>query len=183
MQEECISRIKEGIRFLDLHILAHTIAIEGLLELGIFRGGTVDEIRRSGASLVFFPHGLGHHVGLEVHDVSPEPLMAANYRGDEPHVLYSPIMLPPCTPSAPALKAGMVVTVEPGIYFSRLALDYTRSQDRCRFIDMTTVLRYMSVGGVRIEDDILVTKNGHENLTVASKGEEMLKIIQRGKKR
>jgi Xaa-Pro dipeptidase len=91
-------------------------------------------------------------------------------------------MLPPCTRSAPALKAGMVITVEPGIYFSRLALDYTRSQDLCRFIDMSIVLRYMSVGGVRIEDDILVTKNGYENLTVASKGEEMLKIIQRGKK-
>lgn len=74
----------------------------------------------------------------------------------------------------------MVVTVEPGIYFSRLALANARKLAFAKYINFDEAEKYIPIGGVRIEDDILVTSSGHENLTTAPKGEEMLEIIRRG---
>lgn len=75
----------------------------------------------------------------------------------------------------------MVVTVEPGIYFSRLALANVRKQPMlAQYIDLGVAEAYISVGGVRIEDDILVTGTGYENLTTAPKGEEVLEVIRGG---
>ncbi|KAJ9221349.1 hypothetical protein DTO271D3_8991 [Paecilomyces variotii] len=180
MQEECIKRIRKGVRFLDLHILAHVIAIEGLLDLGILKGGSTEEIRKCGVSRVFFPHGLGHHVGLEVHDVSEKSIMAASGEQEDDSVLVPPTSRSPCTFSAPTLEPGMIVTVEPGVYFSRLALQNAKQQPYAKYIDFNVAARYIPVGGVRIEDDILVTDGGYENLTTAPKGEKMLEIIRRG---
>jgi Xaa-Pro dipeptidase len=181
MQEECIKRIRRGTRFLSLHDLAHEIAIDGLLKLGVLKDGTHSEIRASGASKVFFPHGLGHHVGLEVHDVSESEITALHPSLDQSQygsVLNQAISRSPCTLSAPLLEEGMVVTVEPGIYFSSLALANARKQPHARYIDFDIADKYVPIGGVRIEDDILVTSNGYENLTTAPKGEEMLAIIR-----
>ncbi|BDD57294.1 hypothetical protein MAP00_002669 [Monascus purpureus] len=183
MQEECIKTIKEGVRMLDLQRVAEELAVRGLKELGILKDGDVAELLESGVSKVFFPHGLGHHVGLEVHDVSAA-LARSESSGD---VIHGP-MLPatshaPCTATAPALEEGMVVTIEPGIYFSRYALaNAKKTQPLAKYIDFDVVERYLPVGGVRIEDDILVMKHGHENLTTAPKGEEMLEIIRNGRK-
>lgn len=181
MQEECIKRIRRGTRFLSLHDVAHEIAIDGLLALGVLRNGSHSEIRASGASKVFFPHGLGHHVGLEVHDVSESSIMALHPILDPTQ--YGPVLNPsvsrsPCTFSAPLLEEGMVVTVEPGIYFSPLALANARKQPCARYIDFEVAEKYVHIGGVRIEDDVLVTADGYENLTTAPKGEEMLAIIR-----
>ncbi|RAK71973.1 aminopeptidase P family protein [Aspergillus fijiensis CBS 313.89] len=173
MQEECIRRIKQGVRFRDLQLLAHNIAIQGLQALGVLKPGPVEEIRESGASAVFFPHGLGHHVGLEVHDVSERPITAQGQRARRD-------LVPPTSLSFPVLEEGMVVTVEPGIYFSQLALANAQKQPLARHINFVEAVKYIPVGGVRIEDDILVTGTGYENLTTAPKGKEMLEIIRRG---
>lgn len=182
MQEDCIKSIRRGVRFLSLHNLAHDIAIDGLMGLGILKGGSRSEIRQSGVSRVFFPHGLGHHVGLEVHDVSESSIMASDTVLDQAlcgPVLNTRFAHPPCTVSAPLLEEGMVVTVEPGIYFSPLALENASKQPYARYIDFSVAEKYIPIGGVRIEDDILVTADGYENLTTAPKGEELLAIIRK----
>lgn len=76
MQEACIEELAPGVRYLDLHIKAHHVAIDGLLRLGILHNGTKEEIYKAGTSRAFFPHGLGHHIGLEVHDVGQAELMS-----------------------------------------------------------------------------------------------------------
>ncbi|KAE8150896.1 peptidase M24, structural domain-containing protein [Aspergillus avenaceus] len=180
MQEECIGRIRKGVRFRDLHLLAHDIAIKGLQRLNIFTDDNLSKIYESGASAVFFPHGLGHHVGLEVHDVSERPITAL---GGRQACWSSPSFGPLIDDgswSAPLLEEGMIVTIEPGIYFNRLALLNARKQPAAKYINFEEAEKYIPIGGVRIEDDILVTAEGYENLTTAPKGEEMLEIIRRG---
>jgi len=101
---------------------------------------------------------------------------------------YESVMIPystfsPCTLSDPGLEANMIVTVEPGIYFSRPAIDNARRLPNiAKYIDFDVVEKYMPVGGVRIEDDILVTQDGYENLTTAPKGDKALEIIREGTK-
>lgn len=144
MQERCIEQLKPGIRYLDLHALAHRIAAKGLIRLGIFKNGVdVDAVIDTGASKAFFPHGLGHHMGLEVHDVSGEPLLGFE-QDRRQHSLFKQVekneylnesdyncdlscgshndkhstLL--CTVDAGLLKEDMVLTVEPGICKSRI---------------------------------------------------------------
>lgn len=167
MQECCIRGLKPGVRYLDLHLLAHRIAVEGLMRLGILHQNDVDEVIKKGASQAFFPHGLGHFIGLEVHDVSRHPLMGLagarpdmndlrEYReilgglGGEEEVMGYKV---PCTVRSPLLAPNMVLTVEPGIYFSKYALDkiYLPKPEIARCISQEVLQRYMHVGGVRIE--------------------------------
>lgn len=182
MQTSCIEKLQPGVRFLDLHVLAHKIAIKGLLRLGILGGGTPEEMYESGASRAFFPHGLGHHLGLEVHDVAPMLQVPRQQRLDAQLMSRDQRCMHPCTLDSWALEEGMVITVEPGIYFSRYGLEhiYLRSRKISKFINLAVVKRYLPVGGVRIEDDILITADGYRNLTTAPKGEEMLRIIREG---
>ncbi|OAL04860.1 putative Xaa-Pro aminopeptidase, partial [Phaeosphaeriaceae sp. SRC1lsM3a] len=196
MQESCIERLAPGVRYLDLHILAHQIAIDGLLSLGILHNGTKEEIYKAGTSKAFFPHGLGHHVGLEVHDVGQAELMSVR-RGkqviEQPPSLYPvnfhvPVYDPktchaPVDPLSSQLEEGMVVTVEPGLYFSVYALEhfYLHSPIHSKYINQDVLKHYLPVGGVRIEDDLLITSKGYENLTTAPKGDAMLDIIRSGK--
>jgi Xaa-Pro aminopeptidase len=206
MQEQCISRIKPGVHFRDLQILSMTIAARWLLKLGVLHNGSLEEILRAGTIRAFFPHGLGHHIGLEVHDVlgiaiqSKAPNNAANidmrtfehtelerYSRDMISELYTTLIdaevcMNPVLVDSPVLEPGMVVTVEPGLYFSYFALSkvYLRDPQHAKYINKEILLKYMPVGGVRIEDDILVTKKGYTNLTTAPKGDEALRII-RGK--
>ncbi|KAJ4292027.1 hypothetical protein N0V90_009926 [Kalmusia sp. IMI 367209] len=191
MQESCIQKLAPGVRYLDLHILAHHIAIDGLLRLGILHNGTREEIYKAGTSKAFFPHGLGHHVGLEVHDVGQRELMSLyqNPKYEKVPSLYpedfhlpvydKDLCMAPTHPQSPHLEEGMVVTVEPGIYFSAYVLSYfyLPSPVHSRYINKEVLYRYFPVGGVRIEDDLLITSKGYENLTTAPKGDEMLSII------
>jgi Xaa-Pro aminopeptidase len=195
MQDCCIKRLAPGIRYLDLHILAHHIAIDGLLALGILHNGSVEEIYLAGTSRAFFPHGLGHHIGLEVHDIGQRELMSldgdgissvdaqtkSKYSANYHLPVYHPgLCMSPTDTQSPVLEAGMVVTVEPGIYFSLYALEtlYLPSPVHSKYINRDVLARFIPVGGVRIEDDILITRFGYENLTTAPKGEEMLEIIK-----
>lgn len=135
MQTRCLNYIGPGKRFLSAHYLAHATAIDGLMRLGILHNGTFMEIFQAGTQLAFFPHGLGHHLGLEVHDVSPLttastlplqtselPTLELIAEPDLEMVLSLASALPEydpglslCSAPAPRLKPGMVITVEPGM--------------------------------------------------------------------
>ncbi|GKT81014.1 metallopeptidase family M24 [Colletotrichum tofieldiae] len=199
MQDECISFIRPGTLFFDLHVHASRVAQQGLLKLGVLKGDPA-EVWGAGTVAAFFPHGLGHHVGLEVHDVSGRErlLLLNNVMGGQggrvgKREVITPEMLGAMEQAAASgaaaaapyrgrqyLRKNMIVTVEPGIYFCREYIEgYFLSNPRhARFINKTVLERYYRVGGVRIEDDILVTDDGYENLsTGAPKGEELLKVI------
>ena len=178
MQQNCIEMLKPGAHMLDLHIHAHKVAIAGLLKLGVFHNGSQQEIYEAGTSRAFYPHGLGHHLGLDVHDVLNIPIL--RYKEQHCPVLNLDAALPPCRPEQPPLEEGMVITVEPGIYFSRYELEraYLSSPIHSKYINREVLDKYWSVGGVRIEDDLLITSEGYRNLTTAPKGEEALKLIR-----
>lgn len=188
MQSEAMSLCGPGKQFLSAHYAAHMIAIQGLLALGIFHNGTASEIFKAGTSLAFFPHGLGHHLGLEVHDVAPtgtipltlQPLFESYSEDWKYHLTNTTAYRAPCQMGRPPLAPGMVVTVEPGIYFNATALSeiFLPSPVHSKYINQDVLQRYMPVGGVRIEDDILITPEGYTNLTTAAKGEAALQIIR-----
>ena len=180
MQEACISALRPGVKMIELHRMAHRLAIAGLLQIGLLHNGTAAEIYDAGTSVGFFPHGLGHHLGLEVHDVNGLPVM--RYNDEECSIVDSTAVHAPCRPDQPSLEVGMVVTIEPGIYFSRYELNraYLHSPIHSKYINKDVLERYWAVGGVRIEDNLLITEDGYENLTTAPKGKAALEIIRKG---
>ncbi|ESZ97636.1 hypothetical protein SBOR_1980 [Sclerotinia borealis F-4128] len=191
MQDECIDMLGPGANYRDIHMHAHRVALKGLMDLGLVEGGTFDELYMAGVSVAFFPHGLGHYVGLEVHDVGPGGSRITNRLygfskkpADWTDAYFQILSNSGVTSDGGAILAkDMVVTIEPGIYFSRYALEevYLKSPKYAKYINKKLLQKYYPVGGVRIEDDLLITKDGYENLTTVPKGEEALKIINEGK--
>lgn len=155
MQTECMSMLRAGVKWEDVHVRAHKVAIVGLLHLGILRG-TEQDLLASGVSTRFLPHGLGHYLGMDTHDVGGKP----DYNDSNPMFRYLRIR--------GSIPAGAVVTNEPGIYFCRFLIEPALSDETlARYIDEKVLERYWDVGGVRIEDDVLITLDGCENLTTA----------------
>ncbi|PLB47017.1 putative Xaa-Pro aminopeptidase pepP [Aspergillus steynii IBT 23096] len=160
MQSECIAMLKDGVQWEDVHAHAHRVAISGLLDLGILRGAK-DELFDKRISVAFFPHGLGHYLGMDTHDTGGNP----NYGDKDSMFKYLRVR--------GRLPAGSVITVEPGIYFCRFIIEpFLKSHETSQYIDANVLERYWSVGGVRIEDNIHITKEGYENLTTAPKAIE-----------
>ncbi|KAF8253603.1 Creatinase/aminopeptidase [Wilcoxina mikolae CBS 423.85] len=178
MQDACIARAVAGVDFRDVFLLAHRIAVRGLVGMGILRGNE-EEVWKAGTSRAFFPHGLGHMVGLDVHDVELPSWGVTVEEAGVYDTINFPLHGERVAPRV--LEKDMVVTVEPGIYFSRFIIKpYLEHPVHSKYIDAEVLERYWDVGGVRIEDDILILAEGegNENLTTAPKGEEMLKVIQ-----
>lgn len=172
VQTQVMQRIKPGVNWEDLHLLSHRVLIKHLRKLGIFKSRFSEkELFDRRASCVFYPHGLGHLMGLDVHDVGGQP----NYKDSDPYFKYLRLRRP--------LQEGMVVTNEPGCYFNEYLIKefMDKYPERSEVIDLDVVKKYMSIGGVRIEDDILVKQNGYENLTkITSDPDEIEKIVTKG---
>ncbi|KAJ4144423.1 hypothetical protein LMH87_003307 [Akanthomyces muscarius] len=195
MQNECIALMRPGKFFYEIHQHAGHVAVDGLLKLGILRG-TREELIAAGTVSAFFTHGLGHHVGLEVHDVvgdAPLLMSAASEtvggvlrRGKRTMMTPKKLLAMNRISQATAaekqrtvLRAGMILTIEPGLYFNREYLEGFFREDpvHSKLIEWDVVERYYPVGGSRTEDCILVTESGHENLTTAPKEQELLDVI------
>ena len=158
LQQQLCSQIVPGRNYRAVHIAAH-YAIGGLLhEAGIVRCNAETAVAEHVTS-VFFPHGIGHLLGLQVHDVAG---LAADPEGTReiPRPDGHPFLRLTRT-----LEPGFVVTVEPGIYFIDLLLDEARADGRGRHIDWDAVERLKPFGGIRIEDDVACTTDAPENLT------------------
>ena len=137
MQLDCIAALKAGVLWDDVHLTAHKVAIDGLLELGILKGDK-DEILASRTSVAFFPHGLGHYLGMDTHDTGGNP----NYGDKDTMFRYLRVR--------GTLPAGSVVTVEPGIYFCRFIIEpFLKDPNHAKFIDSEVLEKYWDVGGVR----------------------------------
>ncbi|KAK6460176.1 X-Pro dipeptidase [Scheffersomyces coipomensis] len=174
MQAAAMALIKPGASWEHLHLTAHKVLIEEFQKLGIFKSEySLEEIFESKVSARFFPHGLGHLLGMDTHDVGGYP----NYADPDPLLAYLRIRRD--------LKAGMVVTNEPGCYFNPFLLEDTlKDPKRVKYINKDVLDKYWYIGGVRIEDDILVTETGYENFTgITSDPEEVSKIVKAGFKK
>jgi Xaa-Pro dipeptidase len=150
LQAAVIQRIEPGLAFEDLHDHAHQLLAPILRDLGI-ASASEDELVASGATRHFLPHGLGHSLGIQVHDVGCRP---REPRSDNPFLRNTSIIEP-----------GQVFTIEPGCYFIQGLLDALRQKPVAATIDWASVDLLARFGGVRIEDDIAVVEGGTSNLT------------------
>ena len=154
-QRESMAMVKPGEQLRKCQARAFEIICEDLLKIGIFRNATVAELVEKRLWAMVMPHSLGHYLGLYTHDVG------CCIHSDKEN----------CTVSTPVtgdvkMEAGFVVTVEPGIYFIRSIIDdHKKNPEKAKYVDFDKVEEYFYVGGVRIEDDVLVTETGYENLS------------------
>jgi Xaa-Pro aminopeptidase len=155
-----ISSLSGGTLFLDVHLAACLKLAEGLAELGILRG-KAEDIVEAGAHALFFPHGLGHMIGLDVHDMEGLGEDEVGYAGIARSSRFGLSSLR----FAKKLKPGMVHSIEPGIYFIPSLIEKWRSEKRFReFIRFDELIHWKSCAGMRIEEDWLMTAKGARRL-------------------
>lgn len=158
-----------------MHLLAERIELEELLKNGILQGD-IEEMMAARLGFIFMPHGLGHLLGIDVHDVG-------GYLGHCPERDTQPGLkqLRTCR----TLQAGMVLTIEPGLYFVEAQLTRAKADAKlAHFINWKSIERFRNFGGVRIEDDVAITENGAELLTTVPRTvEEIEAIMAEGRKR
>uniref|UniRef100_A0A061RJ50 Xaa-Pro dipeptidase n=1 Tax=Tetraselmis sp. GSL018 TaxID=582737 RepID=A0A061RJ50_9CHLO len=166
-----IASIRPGVKWPDMHGLALRKILEGL-KRGGFVQGDVDAMMEKDLGALFMPHGLGHLIGLDTHDVGgygpglPERIDRPSYRALR---------------MARELEEGMVVTVEPGCYFnSFLLLPALEDEDLKGFLVKDRIASRLGSGGVRIEDDVVVTADGCENLTDVPREPEDVEAVMAG---
>jgi Xaa-Pro aminopeptidase len=156
-----IQAIKPGVPFKEIHMLAATEIAKGLTALGIMKGDP-GEAAKKGAHTLFFPHGLGHPLGLDVHDLEG---MGENIVGYDAEVTRSKEFGLAFLRFGRKLQEGFVMTIEPGIYFIPELIDIWKSENKlAEFINYDVVETYKDFGGIRIEDDVLVTSGGYRVL-------------------
>jgi len=153
--------MRPGILFKEVHLNAAKIIADGMKQLGFMKGNTEDAVA-TGAHALFFPHGLGHQLGLDVHDMEG---LGENYVGYTDKIKRSDQFGLAYLRFARELEPGHVLTVEPGIYFMPELIAHRKSENKHNeFIDYDKVEKTIGFGGIRIEDDVLVTNDGHRVL-------------------
>jgi len=156
-QLRAIEAIRPGLPYRDVHRLACRSLAEDLKALGIVRGD-VDTAVEAGAHALFMPHGLGHMLGLDVHDMEN---LGEDHVGYDETVRRSQQFGLHALRFGRAPQPGFVLTVEPGLYFIPALIDRWQAEGRCAdHLDYAVIHRFRGAGGVRIEDNVVVTEDG-----------------------
>jgi Xaa-Pro aminopeptidase len=158
--ETATTSLTPGVPYRDVHFAACRVIFEGMKGLGVFKGDT-DEALAAGAHAMVMPHGLGHMMGLDVHDMENLGEVIVGYAGEPKSTQFGLKSLRLARP----LEPGFVLTVEPGIYFIPQLMDLWRSNGHCgEFIDFNELDKWRDFGGVRNEEDYLITPEGGRRL-------------------
>ena len=185
--EECHDYVldvaKPGVKYMDVHFAVCRRMTERLKELGLMKGDT-DEAVKAGAHAMFLPHGLGHMMGMDVHDM--EGLGQIYVGFDEETRPNLEQFGTNCLRMGRKLEEGFVLTDEPGIYFIPALIDDWKAKGHCKeFINFDKLETYKDFGGIRIEDDILITKEGCRFLgskRIAYHPQELEEFMQKSNK-
>src|SRR3989339_326976 len=160
-QMAAIEAIKPEVTYQNIHLLACREMVNGLKKIGLMQGDTNEAVIQ-GAHTLFFPHGLGHMMGLDVHDMED---LGENYVGYDEETKRINQFGTGYLRLGRKLQEGFVLTVEPGIYFIPALMEQRRKDKKfAQFINYEKLKEFKSFGGIRIEDDVLVTKDGHRVL-------------------
>ncbi len=158
---ESIKEVKPGITFKSVHMKSAGIIAEGLKDLGLMKGN-IEKAVNAGAHALFFPHGLGHMLGMDVHDMEG---LGEDYVGYDNTIQRSKQFGTAYLRLAKKLQPGYILTIEPGIYFIPALIDQWKSSKMfTEFINYDRIEEYRDFGGIRIEDNVLVTDKGHRVL-------------------
>ncbi len=153
---------RPGVTYQSIHLAAMRVIAEGLRALGLMKGDPAEAVE-AGATALFMPHGLGHQMGLDVHDMEE---LGEKYVGYDDATTRSTLFGLGALRMGKALKAGHVVTDEPGIYFIPALIEkWERERIHTAYIDFAKLHDYFDFGGIRLEDDILITQNGNRLLS------------------
>ena len=154
---KAVSKLKPGELFFNIHLAASVAIVEGLIGVGLMKGDPVEAVE-SGAHTLFFQCGLGHMMGLDVHDMEN---LGEQYVGYTDDFLQSKEFGFKSLRMGRELEAGMVLTVEPGIYIIPELIKLRKSQNMYMdFVEYENLEAYLDFGGIRIEDDFLITPDG-----------------------
>ena len=160
-QQKAIDMIRPGVEFRDIHRHACLTLTAGLKDLNLVKGD-IQEAVQAGAHTLFFPCGLGHTLGLDVHDMEA---LGEDYVGYTDTIKRNPEFGWRWLRLAKALEPRYVVTVEPGVYFIPELIDRWKAEQKCStYINYNMIDKYRDFGGIRIEDDVVVTESGHRVL-------------------
>ncbi len=157
MELEIVSRVHAGVDYRDLHVDTHKTLAALLVDVEL-AAGDPDTLLETGVTSAFFPHGLGHLLGIQVHDVG-------GHQENEAGTVIDPPSGHPFLRLTRVLEEDMVLTIEPGMYVIDMLLEKLRGTPAESHVNWDTVDWLRPYGGVRIEDDIRVMANGQENLT------------------
>lgn len=170
-----IQALKPGIQFKKVHLLACTRLVQGLKDLGLMKG-EIHEAVEKGAHTLFFQCGLGHLMGMDVHDMEN---FGESFVGYDGLVQKSTEFGLKSLRLGKALEPGYVLTVEPGIYFNPFLIDSWEAQNKFKeFVNYEEVKKFKEFGGIRIEEDLLITDSGSRLLgnPLAKKAEDIEKL-------
>ena len=160
MHIESVKALRPGVPYMDVYDLSARVMVEGLKDLGLMRGNAEDAVRE-GAHALFYPHGLGHMMGLDVHDMENLGEIWVGYDGQPKSTQFGRKSQRLAIP----LQPGFVHTVEPGIYFIPELIDLWRGEKKfADFINYDKVEEYRHFGGIRNEEDYLITETGARRL-------------------
>jgi len=166
-QKQVIEAAEPEVQMEDLHIQAARIMMQGLKDYGLLKG-SIDDLMENDVFALFFPHGLGHFLGLDTHDVGGYPKGVE--RIDRPGIKY--------LRTRRNLQPGMVITIEPGIYFiPALLKPALEDTEKSQFLNGSKLKEMFDFGGVRIEDNLIITDDGYENLTDVPKEREEIEQV------